>query len=68
MKFTQKSRAKFLTSFLNLFALAVADLVGGGGIQGGPKPPFIPNMYETTLYPEIKLYKLFRLCVIVTVL
>ena len=30
------------------------DSEGGGG-PGGPDLPFIPNMYETTVYPEIKL-------------
>ena len=42
-----------------------ADLEGGG-VQGvRTPPPFIPNMYETTDYPEIN-YELLMLCVIVT--
>ena len=59
-------------TYLDLFVVCISKIVNIqsaevdlGGVQGLDPPPFIPNKYKTTGYPEIN-YKLFMLCIIVT--
>ena len=49
------TRVFTMHNYLRLVKRAEADLGGGGPGGPDPPPPFIPNMNETTGYPEIKL-------------